>query len=162
MAKDRIRQKGAMSDQAIYVISVAAELAGVHPQTLRVYERKGLLTPQRTAGNTRRYSERDIRLLRRIQELTQEGLNLAGVMKVLELEDEIERHRARHARAVEEMDEMSQRLNDLEDERGRMALVPLKDVRRVRRALKSDAIEQAGRRRTFPAPPAGLSDTNLT
>ncbi|MDQ4143551.1 MAG: helix-turn-helix transcriptional regulator [Actinomycetota bacterium] len=151
-----------MSDQAIYVISVAAELAGVHPQTLRVYERKGLLTPQRTAGNTRRYSERDIRLLRRIQELTQEGLNLAGVMKVLELEDEIERHRARHARAVEEMDEMSQRLNDLEDERGRMALVPLKDVRRVRRALKSDAIEQAGRRRTFPAPPAGLSDTNLT
>ena len=155
MARDRTRQSS-MSDQAIYVISVAAELAGVHPQTLRVYERKGLLTPQRTAGNTRRYSERDIRLLRRIQELTQEGLNLAGVMKVLELEDEIDRLRSRHSRAVEEMNEISQRLADLEDERGRMALVPLKDVRRVRRALKSDAIEQAGKRRTFPAPPAGL------
>lgn len=146
-----------MPDQAIYVISVAAELAGVHPQTLRVYERKGLLTPQRTAGNTRRYSERDIRLLRRIQELTQEGLNLAGVMRVLELEDEMDRLRARHSRAVEEMNEIAQRLVDLEDERSHMALVPLKDVRRVRRALKSDAIEEAGRRRTFPVPPAGLS-----
>lgn len=156
MGKDRVHHSS-MSDQAIYVISVAAELAGVHPQTLRVYERKGLLTPQRTAGNTRRYSERDIRLLRRIQELTQEGLNLAGVMKVLELEEEIERLRSRHARAVEEMNEIADRLTDLEEERGRMALVPLKDVRRVRRALKSDAIEQAGRRRTFPAPPAGLT-----
>lgn len=157
MSKDRVRQAGSMSDQAIYVISVAAELAGVHPQTLRVYERKGLLTPQRTAGNTRRYSERDIRLLRRIQELTQEGLNLAGVMKVLELEDEIDRLRARHSRAVEEANEMSQRVADLEEERGRTALVPLKDVRRVRRALKSDALEQAGRRRTFPSPPADIS-----
>ena len=157
MAKDRTRQSNSLSDQAIYVISVAAELAGVHPQTLRVYERKGLLTPQRTSGNTRRYSERDIRLLQRIQELTQEGLNLAGVMKVLELEDEIERLRSRHNRAVEEANEMAQRVADLEEERGRMALVPLKDVRRVRRALKSDAIEQASRRRTFPAPPAGLT-----
>ncbi len=157
MSKDRVRQAGSMSDQAIYVISVAAELAGVHPQTLRVYERKGLLTPQRTAGNTRRYSERDIRLLRRIQELTQEGLNLAGVMKVLELEDEIDRLRARHSRAVEEANEMSQRVADLEEERGRTALVPLKDVRRVRRALKSDALEKAGRRRTFPSPPADIS-----
>ena len=157
MSKDRVRQSGSLSDQAIYVISVAAELAGVHPQTLRVYERKGLLTPQRTAGNTRRYSERDIRLLRRIQDLTQEGLNLAGVMRVLELEEEIDRLRARHSRAVEEANEMSQRVADLEEERGRTALVPLKDVRRVRRALKSDAIEQAGRRRTFPAPPAEIS-----
>ena len=157
MSREGVRQAGSLSDQAIYVISVAAELAGVHPQTLRVYERKGLLTPQRTAGNTRRYSDRDIRLLRRIQELTQEGLNLAGVMKVLELEDEIDRLRARHSRAVEDANEMSQRLADLEEERGRTALVPLKDVRRVRRALKSDAIEQAGRRRTFPAPPADIS-----
>src|ERR671916_22254 len=88
MGKDRIRQGSSMSDQAIYVISVAAELAGVHPQTLRVYERKGLLTPQRTAGNTRRYSERDIDRLRRIQELTNEGINLAGVMRIMELEIE--------------------------------------------------------------------------
>lgn len=72
--------------QAIYIISVAAELAGVHPQTLRVYERKGLVNPQRTVGNTRRYSQSDIELLRRIQELTNEGINLAGVIKVLELD----------------------------------------------------------------------------
>ena len=157
MSKDRIRQSGSMSDQAIYVISVAAELAGVHPQTLRVYERKGLLTPQRTAGNTRRYSERDIHLLRRIQDLTQEGLNLAGVMKVLELEEEIERLRNRHARTLDETHRLADRLQELEEERARTALVPLKDVRRVRRALKSDAIEQAGRRRTFPSPPVDLT-----
>lgn len=157
MSKDRARQAGSVSDQAIYVISVAAELAGVHPQTLRVYERKGLLTPQRTAGNTRRYSERDIRLLRRIQELTQEGLNLAGVVRVLELEDEIERLRARQSRAVEETNRLAERIDELEEERARTALVPLKDVRRVRRALKSDAIEQAGRRRTFAAPPVDMS-----
>ena len=79
--------------QPIYVISIAAELAGVHPQTLRVYERKGLVSPKRTSGNSRRYSERDIELLRRIQELTNEGINLAGVMRILELEAEVERLR---------------------------------------------------------------------
>lgn len=71
---------------AVYVISVAAELAGVHPQTLRIYERKGLLEPARTSGGSRRYSDIDIQLLRRIQSLTNEGLNLAGVQRVLELE----------------------------------------------------------------------------
>lgn len=74
---------------AVYVISVAAELAGVHPQTLRIYERKGLLEPSRTPGGSRRYSDADISLLRRIQELTDEGLNLAGVKRVLELEQEV-------------------------------------------------------------------------
>jgi MerR family transcriptional regulator/heat shock protein HspR len=74
---------------AVYVISVAAELAGVHPQTLRIYERKGLLEPARTGGGSRRYSEADIDQLRRIQELTREGLNLAGVKRVLELEREL-------------------------------------------------------------------------
>jgi MerR family transcriptional regulator/heat shock protein HspR len=73
-------------NRAVYVISVAAELAGVHPQTLRVYERKGLVDPARTGGGSRRYSEADIDLLRRIQDLTGEGLNLVGVQKVLELE----------------------------------------------------------------------------
>src|SRR5262245_41025919 len=77
--------------RAVYIISVAAELAGVHPQTLRIYERKGLLDPARTVGGSRRYSDADIRLLRRIQELTNEGLNLAGVKRVLELEAELER-----------------------------------------------------------------------
>ena len=72
--------------RAVYVISVAAELAGVHAQTLRIYERKGLVEPARTPGGSRRYSDIDIALLRRIQELTNEGLNLAGVKRVLELE----------------------------------------------------------------------------
>ena len=79
--------------RAVYVISVAAELAGVHPQTLRIYERKGLLDPARTAGGNRRYSEADIDRLRRIAELTDEGLNLAGVKRVLELEAEMARLR---------------------------------------------------------------------
>src|SRR4051795_9699958 len=73
-------------ERALYVISVAAELAGVHPQTLRIYERKGLISPARTSGRSRRYSERDIALLRRIQELTNEGVGLAGVERILEME----------------------------------------------------------------------------
>jgi MerR family transcriptional regulator/heat shock protein HspR len=75
--------------EAVYVISVAAELAGVHPQTLRIYERKGLVDPARTGGGSRRYSDADIRMLRRIQELTNEGLNLAGVKRVLDLEEQV-------------------------------------------------------------------------
>jgi MerR family transcriptional regulator, heat shock protein HspR len=77
--------------QAVYVISIAAELAGVHPQTLRIYERKGLLRPARTAGGSRRYSQADVDVLIRIQELTNEGLNLAGVQRVLALEEEVDR-----------------------------------------------------------------------
>ena len=75
--------------RAVYVISVAAELAGVHPQTLRIYERKGLVDPARTGGGSRRYSDRDIEQLRRIQDLTAAGLNLEGVKRVLELEAEV-------------------------------------------------------------------------
>jgi MerR family transcriptional regulator/heat shock protein HspR len=77
--------------RGVFVISVAAELAGVHPQTLRIYERKGLVDPARTGGGNRRYSEEDIELLRRIQVLTTEGLNLAGVKRVLALEAELAR-----------------------------------------------------------------------
>ena len=80
--------------RAVYVISVAAELAGVHPQTLRIYERKGLVDPARTGGGSRRYSDADIDQLRRIQELTNEGLNLYGVQRVLDLEAELVRLRA--------------------------------------------------------------------
>ncbi|MBL8775253.1 MAG: helix-turn-helix transcriptional regulator [Acidimicrobiales bacterium] len=80
--------------QAVYVISVAAELAGVHPQTLRIYERKGLVDPARTGGGSRRYSDEDIALLRRIQDLTNEGLNLEGVRQVLALEAQVEELRA--------------------------------------------------------------------
>ncbi len=81
-------------DRGVYVISVAAELAGVHPQTLRIYERRGLLDPARTGGGSRRYSQRDIDRLRRIQELTESGLNLAGVKRVMELEEEVARLQA--------------------------------------------------------------------
>lgn len=79
--------------RAVYVISVAAELAGVHPQTLRIYERKGLVLPARTGGGSRRYSEADIAQLQRIQRLTDNGLNLAGVKRVIELETEVARLR---------------------------------------------------------------------
>ena len=83
-------------ERAVYIISVAAELAGVHPQTLRIYERKGLLNPHRTSGNTRRYSERDIERLRQIQILTQdEGINLAGVKMIMEMQRELEALRRR-------------------------------------------------------------------
>lgn len=88
--------------RALYVISVAAELAGVHPQTLRIYERKGLVDPERTGGGSRRYSDDDIEHLRRIQELTTEGLNLAGVKMVLELEIEIDRLRRELVEAREQ------------------------------------------------------------
>lgn len=90
----------ARSARAVYVISVAAELAGVHPQTLRIYERKGLLDPARTPGGSRRYSDDDIDLLRRISELTDEGLNLAGVQRVLALEEEVSVLRTELARTA--------------------------------------------------------------
>ena len=83
-------------ERAVYIISVAAELSGVHPQTLRMYERRGLLMPERTSGNTRRYSERDIERIRTIQELTQrEGVSLAGVKLFIEMREQLERMRRR-------------------------------------------------------------------
>jgi MerR family transcriptional regulator/heat shock protein HspR len=95
--------------RAVYVISVAAELAGVHPQTLRIYERKGLLDPSRTSGGSRRFSERDLERLSRIQALTSAGLNLEGVRRVLELEaeiaalhDELDRARTEARESVEQ------------------------------------------------------------
>jgi MerR family transcriptional regulator/heat shock protein HspR len=95
--------------RGVYVISVAAELAGVHPQTLRIYERKGLVDPVRTGGGIRRYSDEDIYRLRRIQQLTAEGLNLEGVRRVLALESELERLRAEldrvRAEAVEAVEQ---------------------------------------------------------
>ncbi len=100
MASPRISR-----DRAVYVISVAAELAGMHPQTLRIYERKGLLDPARTGGGSRRYSDIDISRLQRIQELTSEGLNLAGVKRVLELEAALERTLAEISRLKLQADE---------------------------------------------------------
>lgn len=82
-----------MRNHGVYVISVASELAGVHPQTLRIYERKGLVDPARTAGGSRRYSDADLERLRRINALTDAGVNLEGVRRILELEDETDRLR---------------------------------------------------------------------
>jgi MerR family transcriptional regulator/heat shock protein HspR len=95
-----------MDDRPRYMISVAADLVGMHPQTLRIYEQKGLVRPKRTAGNTRLYSESDIERLRLIQRLTTElGLNLAGVERVLHLEDELRRMRRRLERLEGDMRE---------------------------------------------------------
>ena len=93
-----------MDDRPRYMISVAADLVGMHPQTLRIYESKGLIRPKRTAGNTRLYSEADLERLRLIQQLTNElGLNLAGVEQVLRLEDELQRMRRQLDRMESEM-----------------------------------------------------------
>jgi MerR family transcriptional regulator, heat shock protein HspR len=98
-----------MDDHPRYMISVAADLVGMHPQTLRIYEQKGLVQPKRTAGNTRLYSERDIERLRLIQRLTTEiGLNLAGVEQVLHLEDELQQLKRRLLRMEAEMREALQ------------------------------------------------------
>ncbi|MFL3020062.1 MAG: heat shock protein transcriptional repressor HspR [Candidatus Poriferisodalaceae bacterium] len=123
-------------DRAVYVISVAAELAGVHAQTLRIYERKGLLEPARTPGGSRRYSEIDIALLRRIQELTNEGLNLAGVKRVLDLEQrliqlEVEMRELRAAANATVMETHRQYRRDLVPLQ--QSVIPWLDPRRGRR-----------------------------
>lgn len=115
MASDkRVTPKNAKrvtDDRAVFVISVAAELAGVHPQTLRMYERKGLIRPQRTTGNTRRYSQADIDIVKLIQELTQDrGMNLAGVEMVIELQQELERTQDRMDRLRREAMELQKEL----------------------------------------------------
>lgn len=110
--------------QAVYVISVAAELAGMHPQTLRIYERRGLVTPARTTGGNRRYSDADIARLRRIAELASTGMNLEGIRHVMSLEEEA-------ARLREEVMELRQRLMDVMnaiDSQSRGALVPLRQT----------------------------------
>ncbi|MCI9628410.1 MAG: helix-turn-helix transcriptional regulator [Eggerthellaceae bacterium] len=95
-------------NRPLYMISVAAELAGVHPQTLRAYEQKGLVTPQRTSGNTRMYSQSDIDRLELIQELTAEGINLAGVTRILDLQSRLEER-------DQELDSLHRRVRRLAD-----------------------------------------------
>lgn len=114
------------ADRAVYIISVAAELAGVHPQTLRVYERRGLLEPDRTPGGSRRYSERDIERLRRIQELTAEGMSLGAVERFLQLEEQLDGVRR-------EADELRRRLVEAEDRHRRT-------VAEVHRSYRRDLV----------------------
>jgi MerR family transcriptional regulator/heat shock protein HspR len=107
------RTPAGYEERAVYVISVAADLAGVHPQTLRIYERKGLLSPQRTAGNTRRYSERDVEQLRQIQRLTQdEGVNLAGVRIIMDMQRRLDEAQAQLDRARRRMAEVERQQAD--------------------------------------------------
>ena len=96
-------------DTPLYMISVAAELTGMHPQTLRVYEQKGLVTPGRSRGNTRLYSQSDIERLNLISRLTDEGINLAGVVRILDM-------RERQQEFEQEIDELRARVRELEDE----------------------------------------------
>lgn len=95
-------------DRPLYMISVAAELAGVHPQTLRIYEQKGLVSPQRTRGNTRMYSQADIERLQLINELTDEGINLAGVIRILDLKGRLDER-------DDELDVLHRRVRKLAD-----------------------------------------------
>jgi MerR family transcriptional regulator/heat shock protein HspR len=98
-------------ERGVFMISVAAELAHMHPQTLRTYEARGLIAPQRSPKNTRLYSQRDVERLRRIQQLTSEqGLNLAGVETVLEMEERVERMRAELRRTQKRAEELERRL----------------------------------------------------
>ena len=108
---------------AVYVISVAAELAGMHPQTLRIYERRGLVRPARSQGGNRRYSDLDIERLRHIQQLAGEGMNLEGIRRVMALETEIESLRAENA---ELRSRAESALAEAERRSPRRDLVPLK------------------------------------
>jgi MerR family transcriptional regulator/heat shock protein HspR len=113
--------------RGVFMISVAAELADMHPQTLRMYEARGLITPKRSPKNTRLYSQRDVERLRRIQQMTsEEGLNLAGVETVLELERTVDRMREELGRMRERTAEMEQRISE--------------EVERVRRSLKAEIV----------------------
>ena len=113
--------------RGVYMISVAAELAGMHPQTLRIYESRGLIEPERTSGGTRRYSQDDVERLRRIQELTSElGMNLAGVEKVFELEAQLDR--------------MSQRMQRMEREAERMRKDLQEEIERVRKSFRAELV----------------------
>ena len=113
--------------RGVYMISVAADLAGMHPQTLRIYEQRGLIAPKRSPKNTRLYSAEDVERLRRIQELTtQLGMNLAGVEKVFELEQEIGR--------------MTRRIKSLERQAERVQQELVEELDRVRRSFKAELV----------------------
>ncbi len=112
--------------RAVYVISVAASLAGMHPQTLRIYERRGLIDPYRTPGGTRRYSDADIQRLELIQELTDEGVNLEGVKRIMELQNEVDRLR-------KEVQRLKRKVVAVEQE-------ATEELRRVHRSYRRDIV----------------------
>jgi MerR family transcriptional regulator, heat shock protein HspR len=128
-------------ERGVYMISVAAELAGMHPQTLRIYEARGLIAPKRSPKNTRLYSDEDVERLRRIQELTTElGMNLAGVEKVFELERQIGR--------------MDRRIRSLERQAERIQEEVSAELERVRRSYRAELV-------LYEEPPQGLAAVHV-
>jgi MerR family transcriptional regulator/heat shock protein HspR len=125
------------SARAVYVISVAAQLAGMHPQTLRVYERKGLVDPARTEGGSRRYSEADIAQLQRIQDLTSAGVNIEGVRRIISLESEVDLLRSQLADAKMELESL-RREASYELEMARRQAV--EEVQRTHRQYRRDLV----------------------
>ncbi|MGQ0679694.1 MAG: heat shock protein transcriptional repressor HspR [Actinomycetota bacterium] len=134
----------AASDRGVYVISVVADLSGMHPQTLRMYERRGLIEPKRTSGNSRRYSDKDLEKLLRIHQLTHaQGLNLEGVRLVMDLEERVERLQDRLARTGRLLAEAQSRLEyeRRRSQQPRGVLVRLSDVK----SIFGDHARSAGR-----------------
>jgi len=127
-----------MYDEPVYMISVAAKLAGMHPQTLRIYERKKLIKPRRTQGSTRLYSQRDVDRLKLIQTLTQElGVNLAGVMRIFELQDEIEQLQCIIGELEKRSSALQENLDKELEKIRKNALVPISKGHIVLRKLKN-------------------------
>ncbi|MCI8367907.1 MAG: helix-turn-helix transcriptional regulator [Eggerthellaceae bacterium] len=123
-------------NRPVYMISVAAQLAGVHPQTLRAYEQKGLVTPKRTSGNTRMYSQADIERLELINELTGEGINLAGVIRILDLQGRLEERDEELDSLHRRLRKLADRVHELETRESVTALVKASDMPPVLRRLK--------------------------
>ena len=115
-------------DRPVYMISVAAKLTGVHPQTLRSYEQKGLVTPKRTSGNTRMYSQADIERLELINELTDEGINLAGVIRILDLQGRLDERDAEIDDLHKKVRRLADRVHELETRESVNALVRVSDI----------------------------------
>jgi MerR family transcriptional regulator/heat shock protein HspR len=129
------------ADRGVFMISVAAELAEMHPQTLRMYEARGLIEPKRSPKGTRLYSQRDVDMLRRIQEMTSDlGLNLAGVERVLELEQQLER--------------ATRRLQDLEGRSAQMRQEMEREIEDVRRSFRAELVPYRHSTDIVPARPA--------
>ena len=123
-------------NRPVYMISVAAQLAGVHPQTLRAYEQKGLVTPKRTSGNTRMYSQADIERLELINELTGEGINLAGVIRILDLQGRLDERDEELDSLHRRLRKLADRVHELETRESVTALVRASDIPPVVRRLR--------------------------
>ena len=130
-------------NRPLYMISVAADLAGLHPQTLRIYESKGLVTPQRTKGNTRMYSQADIERLELISQLTDEGINLAGVVRILDMRESARERDAQIDRLRKRVRELEDEVRELKTRERITALAPYEGMtpEKVMRGLLSGSIE---------------------